>query len=371
MSVGSSGVGRTHSTDVPDVPLRHPVASQMNSLPEISAQETLKLANKEIQRQVYDRTRAAKKRKQATDDLASLKKQIKFMKTHSDLSLEFATQGFAFTPEIKDKSLVDSFKQVVLNECVEPNSESRITGDYIMTGVNSEKLMNNDVVKDFLAPILTSAKDIFTKYLGHEVEIKISSSAILDTPPTDYCSRSQSQVMHADNLGFAAISVIIMLSETGGDSTYVIDKRHYGPDPIDERNSLLEFKMDDLNNPLPGQDLDAISSAIRERYGSLLELSPALFFNLANTSRMSYGQAQLFRTDGLHAGPYSATHREVMFLELRVVGEGIPLDPDHQYRFPQLLEIAGVPKKKWTELKKVWKTRGYTFPEDIPRGRKK
>jgi hypothetical protein len=283
------------------------------------------------------------------------------------IALQFATKGYAFT-QPAPKSMMDDFKRTVLKHCMLLNSEGTITGDYSMQTVKHSKLAEFEVTRNLLTPFLCTAKTIFSAYLEREVEVYIHSSAILNTPDTLFAGRAQRpQVMHADNVGFVAITVLIMLSEDGGDSTHILDLRHYGADPIKIRESLLRFSISQLDQPsrrVRDVNIPAIQSAIAARYGSLLRLSPDQFFTLAHQQRMSYGEAELFRSDGLHAGPFSMRSREGMFVEIRVCGETIPSDY-YQFRFPDLLKITGAPSSEIDQLRRIWSNAGYFFPGDF------
>jgi hypothetical protein len=264
---------------------------------------------------------------------------------------------------------MDDFKRTVLNHCMLLNSEGTITGHYSMQAVKPSKLSEFEVTRNLLTPLLGTAKVIFSAYLEREVEVHIHSSAILSTPETLFAGQAQRpQVMHADNVGFVAITVLIMLSEDGGDSTHILDLGAYGPDVNQIRDSLLRFSISDLDAPVrDGRDLNirGIQSAISARYGSLLRLTPDEFFNRAHQKRMSYGEAELFRSDGLHAGPFSMRARQGMFVEIRVSGEIIPLDTNYQFRFPDLLRITGAPSSEIDQLRRIWSKEGYFFPGDF------
>ena len=289
-----------------------------------------------------------------------LELQLATAKYH--LAVLFQANGYVFTPE-PPKSITDDFKRIVIGDCMLLNSEGTITGNYTMQGVDHSKLLQFEATRIFLTPLLDAAKVVFCGYLQQEVEVYIHSSAMLATPDYQFDGEQQRpQVMHADNIGFVAITVIIMLSEHGGDSTYILDAKRYGPDYSKElRESLLRFSMSDLKQRSKNA---AIRNAISVRYGSLLTLTPQQFFEQAHQQRMSYGQAELFRSDCLHAGPFSMRDRQVLFVEIRVTGETKPRDTDFQFRFPDLMAIAGADRNEIKQRHEIWSGAGYMFPED-------
>ncbi len=159
----------------------------------------------------------------------------------------------------------------------------------------------------------------------------------------------RAQAMHADNVGFAAISVIIMLSPEGGRSTHIVNAREHGRDQtLSDRDLMLDFHINHLDAPSNPREyrphaatIERIKAAIKARYGHLLNLTPTDFFKLAESIYMQFGDIEMSRSDLLHAGPFSSEEREVLFLEIRVKNEPRPEDKDFQYRFPNLLQIAG------------------------------
>jgi hypothetical protein len=328
----------------------------------------------DIKRKAYlehDRLRAQVKRQKKKTEFNTLQAHNELLGSQNyqlQIALQFATKGYVFIPPAP-KSIVDNFKQIVLNHCMLLDSEGTITGHYSMQAVKPSKLAEFEVTRNLLTPLLGTAKAIFSAYLEREVEVYIHSSAILSTPETLFAGQVQRpQVMHADNVGFVAITALIMLSEDGGDSTHILDLRDYGPDVNQIRESLLRFSISDLDPPLRDArhlNIPAIQRAISARYGSLLRLTPEEFFTRAHQQRMSYGEAELFRSDGLHAGPFSMRSREGMFVEIRVSGEIIPLDTNYQFRFPDLLRIAGAPSSEIDQLRRIWSKEGYFFPGDF------
>lgn len=230
-----------------------------------------------------------------------------------------------------------------------------------MRPVDPQKLNQFEETKNVLAPILALGKEIFSIYLNHDVEVYIHSSAILDSPPTDFENPQKPQVMHADHVGFTAITVLIMLTEEGGDSTHILDAQDYGPDVNKHRDALLNFNPDEKTwrkRPIRPE----VRDAIKNRYHTLLELSPREFFNQACNSRMTYGQGEIFRTDIMHAGPFSPRPRTMFFVEMRVVGEAIPPMNGVQYRFPLLMKIAGYTVEEIAKFQAIWVNANYFFP---------
>ena len=312
-----------------------------------------------------DRRRAQCQREKKKNELITLKcenDQLRY-------ALTFATTGRAFIPPATN-AIMDDFKRTVLNHCMSSSSEATITGYYSMLTVDPSKLLQFEVIRNLLNPYLGTAKHIFSSYLEKDVEVYIHSSAILNTPETLFAGGAQRpQVMHADNVGFVAITVLIMLSEDGGDSTHILDLSAYGPDVNHLRESLLKFsisQLDETSQQKKTNNTCSIQSAILARYGSLLQLTPDQFFARAHQKRMLYGEGEIFRSDNLHAGPSSTRPREGLFLEIRVLGDITPSDSDYQFRFTDLLRIAGLPSNKIDRLRLIWSTEGYFFPGDNP-----
>lgn len=296
-------------------------------------------------------------------------KKIEAIQKVSEACMHFFVNGFCFWEPVQ-RDVMDRFK---LGLKLETTPDGTITGLYNMKNVRRNQLLARDETKEVIQPILGTAQSIFKSYLGRDVEVELNSAAILTGPPPSYSGPpTRGQVMHADNLGFASISVIIMLSPEGGKSTHILNARQHGVDSTSaERDVLLQFDPSQLDatynqrsRRLSRDNHALIRETIKNRYGNLLNLSPDEFFVGAQNKHMTYGEIEIFRSDLLHAGPSCGPDREVLFMEIRVKHETRPDNKDFQYRFPNLLKIAGASANEICSAKEVWSREGYFFPED-------
>ncbi len=260
----------------------------------------------------------------------------------------FAQKGYLYG------KLNETLDDVDLNSLI--STVGKITGEYSQEVLNPVPL--NSLIE--FRPIIQLGTEIFRNYFNNpNLEAYISSAALLTSPQETYTGRVQRpQVFHADNIGFVSITAIVMLSDIGY-STHIIPQQYYGPDFPEycgqNRQELLTFDMDHISKE--------IREAVKERYHDLMTYNPDRLFRMAENKSMSKKEFVMLRSDLLHAGPRG--NRKVLFLELRVIGEMVPIDKGYQYRVTNLMEITG----KYTgqeiqNFRNMWERQGYFFPQE-------
>lgn len=176
--------------------------------------------------------------------------------------------------------------------------------------------------------------------------MEIHQAAVLRSPPMDL--RSQAQSMHADNLGFISLVCIIILSNDGADSTYIIPGQYHGLESKISRDQYLNFTWRKKGS------FPEVQSAVKKRYGQLLELEPQELFQMCEPKRLQCGEIEIFRSDLLHAGPMANLTREVLFVEIRVKGERGPVGKDYQFKIVDLMTISNYEQAAIDEVSKKW-----------------
>ena len=273
----------------------------------------------------------------------NLQERAKAKLLHLQLQLEDLTmqlEGFLILPPPADltpfnqlKEQIDNFKERYI-ERTRLKDRQTITGSFSQIPVDHDTLDWISQSPFFVERILPLSERIFRSSLSREdLEVKIHQGAILTNPLLS--DTSTPQKMHADNIGFISLIVIIMMTPGGGESTHIIPRRLHGNDYDAPRHDFLRFTFNNKCNA----DFDLVRTDIQHFYGKLLKKKPPQLFGSAYSCDLPYGGIEIFRSDLFHAGPFSKKEREVLFLELRVKDEVGPDDHNYQFGVDELNEI--------------------------------
>ena len=276
------------------------------------------------------------------DEKIALQDQLAEQIIASNQDLSFQRDGYILIPPAVDKGNVDSLKEAVENSL--GTRSSKISGDYTQTNLRD---LHTLLETSMMLQVLGVAKRIFSRSLGHEVEVRIHQAAVLESPPMS--NESNRQALHADNIGFVSLGCIIMLSKNGGDSTCIISSKYHGVESTISRSEFLGFTYHRRSQ------YPAVRTAVADRYGPLLVKKPLDLYGLCQPTRLEYGEIEIFRSDILHAGPVTNMQRKVLFLDLRVIGEVGPNDSNYQFKIPHVMTIARCNQENIKQAKIDWK----------------
>ena len=226
----------------------------------------------------------------------NLQERAKAKLLHLQLQLEDLTmqlKGFLILPPPEDLTLLTVLKQYLDGFKTKSSPEERetiFTGSFSQIPLGDEALQWISETEFFRAMLLPLAERIFRSSLSREdLEVKIHQGAILANPPLS--DTSTPQKMHADNIGFISLIVIIMMTPGGGESTHIIPRRLHGNDYDAPRHDFLRFTWDNKCNA----DFNLVRTDIQHFYGKLLKKQPEQLFGSASSCELPYGGIEIFQ----------------------------------------------------------------------------